>query len=287
MAPPQPAFSIPTGYGDDRIVLLVKDPWWLHAYWEIQPSTERAARNQLLPQEVAGLKTILRVYDVTDRAFPGEPAHQSFDIGLSGMATNWYIQTDAPGRSFIVEIGLLTAAGKFLLLARSNRVTAPRFGPSDVIDEAWMATEEDYWRLFGAAAGIGIGSSRSGSAQLLPRALFSGGWSSASLYGVNKPSAVRGFWCRVDTDLVVHGATEPRSSVVVQGQAVVVRRDGTFSVRMTLPEGTQTIAIEVTSPDGSKARTITPVVTIGGVGPLGFADHAPIPSSTPPRPERI
>ena len=34
-AAPQPSFAIPTGYGDDRIVLLVKDPWWLHAYWEI------------------------------------------------------------------------------------------------------------------------------------------------------------------------------------------------------------------------------------------------------------
>ena len=31
------SFQIPTGYGDHRIVLMVKDPWWVYAYWEVQP----------------------------------------------------------------------------------------------------------------------------------------------------------------------------------------------------------------------------------------------------------
>ena len=70
-------FSIPTSYGEDRIVLMVKDPWWLFAYWEIQPGTERTVRSQLLPHEVSGLQTILRIYDVTDVAFPSQPAHRS------------------------------------------------------------------------------------------------------------------------------------------------------------------------------------------------------------------
>ena len=152
-------FSIPAGYGDNRIILMVKDPWWLYAYWEIQPSTERAVRGQLLPQEVPELQSILRVSDVTGIDFPAQPANHSFDISLSGLATNWYIQTNAPNRSFIVEIGLLTRTKRFLLLSRSNRVTAPRFGPSEIIDDAWAGSEETYWKLFGATAGTGIGSS--------------------------------------------------------------------------------------------------------------------------------
>ena len=265
---PEDQFSIPTGYGDDRIVLMVKDPWWLFAYWEIQPQTERAARSQLLPQEVIGLQSILRVHDVTGIEFPAQRAHQSFDVALSGLATNWYVQTNAPGRSFIVDIGLLTNNGRFRLLARSNRVTAPRFGPSDVIDEAWMTTDEAYWRLFGASAGIGIGSSPSGWASLVPQQLFSGGWSSGSLFSPTRSAAVRGFWCRVNADLVVHGATEPKATVIVQGQPAVVRKDGTFSLRMALPEGTQTITIEVTSSDGRHTKTVTPIVTLVWAGAL-------------------
>ena len=265
-------YSIPTGYGDDRIVLMVKDPWWLYAYWEIQPSTERAARSQLLPHEVVGLQTILRVYDVTDVDFPAQPAHRWVDIGLSGLATNWYIQTNAPNRAFIVELGLLTQTGRFLLLVRSNRVTAPRFGPSDVIDEQWMTTDEAYWRLFGSSTGIGIGSSQSGWSHLLTQQLFSGGWSSGSLFSPHRAAAVRGFWCRVNTDLVVHGATEPRASVTIQGQPVALRKDGTFSVRLALPDGTQHITVDLTSADGRHSRTLTPIVTLAWAETLGPSD---------------
>ena len=247
---------------------MVKDPWWLYAYWEIQPGTERAARGQLLPQEVAGLQSILRVYDVTGVEFPSRPAHRSFDISLSGLATNWYIHTNAPNRSFLVDIGLLTNNGRFLLLARSNRVTTPRFGPSEVIDEAWMATDELYWKFFNAASGLGIGSSPAAWGSLVPQQLFSGNWSSMGLVAQAKPSAIKGFWCRVNTDLVIHGATDPRASVTIQGQPAAVRKDGTFSLRLAMPEGAQTITIEVTSPDGQHTKTITPIVTLAWSGSL-------------------
>lgn len=267
----EPAFSIPIGYGDNRIVLMVKDPWWLYAYWEIQPSVERSARAQLLPNEASGLQTILRVYDVTGRHYPQQPAHASFDISLSGMASNWYIKTDAPNRSFVVEIGLLANTGRFILLARSNVVTPPRYGPSDIIDEEWVTTDEDYWRLFGAAAGMGMGSSQSGMGSIganLSSAYFSGSWSSTNLYGLNKASPVKGFWCRVNTDLVIHGSAEPHSRVTIQGQPVALRKDGSFSLRLALPAGTQTITVEVTSPDGKKSQTLTPVVHLGWSGSI-------------------
>lgn len=263
VAAAEAAFSIPTGYGDDRLVAMVKDPWWIFAYWEIQPSTERAVRGQLLPQEVMGLQSVLRVYDVTGIDYPEQLAHRFFDIALSGLATNWYIQTNAPGRQFIMEIGLLTVGGRFLMLARSNRVATPRFGPSDVIDELWATSDEAYWKLFGSIAGLGMGASPTAWAHALSQQLSSGNWSSYGLTGPGKAvSLVRGFWCRVDTDLVLHGMTEPKATVRIQGQPVAVRKDGSFSLRLALPEGTQTITIEVVSADGRHAKTVAPIVTL-------------------------
>lgn len=171
------AFSIPTGYGDHKIVLMVKDPWWIYAYWETQPEQERQVRRQLRPEEVSGLRAVLRVYDVTGRNYPDEGANRWFDITVSDLAMNWFIHVNAPNRSFIVELGLLTAQGRFLMLVRSNRVTTPRFGPSDVLDEAWMVTDEAYWRLFGMTAGVGLGSS-AGLKHALARHMSSAGmWS--------------------------------------------------------------------------------------------------------------
>jgi hypothetical protein len=229
----------------------VKDPWWLYTYWDIRPEAERTARNQLLPQEVAGLQSILRVYDVTGVDFPAHAAHRSFDIPLSGLATNWYIHTDAPNRAFVVEIGILTQTGRFLLLARSNRVTTPRSGPSDVIDGAWMTTEEAYAALLASSVGVGMGGSPTS-------------WSRHPA-STGHQAGVQGFWFRVDAELVIHGATDPKASVTIQGQPVTVRKDGTFSLRAALPEGTQTMTIDVTSPDGRQTRTVTPVVTLAGV----------------------
>jgi hypothetical protein len=269
---PEEQYSLPAGYGDTRIVLMVKDPWWLYAYWEVQPPVERAARVELTPDEVVGLQTVLRVYDVTDVAFPDQPPHRWFDIPLSGLATNWYIHTNAPNRSFLVDIGLLTRSGRFLLLARSNRVTTPRAGPSDVIDEAWAIDDEAFWRLFGAAA-LGTGSSP--SSWTLSQ-VSSTAWPMAGAAGW---PAVQGFWCRVNTDLVIHGATEPRAKISIQGRPVPVRPDGTFTIRLAVPDGVQTITIDVTSADGTTTRTITPTVTLAWSGTL--APEPPRPSGKP------
>ncbi len=240
---------------------MVKDPWWVYAYWEVNPGREREVRRQLAPEEMGGLQSILRVYDVTGRRFPDEPANHWFDIPLSGLAINWYIHVNAPDHSFMVDLGVLTRTGRFLLLVRSNRVTTPRFGPSDVIDEEWMTTDEEYWRLFGMTAGVGMGSSRSALKELLDRKLGSPGLFSHGLFSGVKTqhSAVLGL--SVETELIVHGATEPKATVTVQGEAVPVRADGTFSVRMALPDGTQTIPVAATSPDRRQTRAVATTVS--------------------------
>lgn len=255
-------FAIPAGYGADQLVLMVKDPWWLYAYWEVVPATERRVRSQLAPEEIAGLQTILRVFDVTDRRFPEEPAHGSVDTALSGLAKSWYLQTGAPDREFVVELGLLTSRGRFLPLARSNRVRTPRASPSDVVDEAWAVSDEAFAALLALSAGDATSS--------LARRSGSGSWNALNLLGAQQAPAGR-FWCRVDTDLVIHGVTDPKAKVAIQGQPVAVRRDGTFSVRFAMADGTQTVTIDVTSPDGRQTRTVSPVIARSGLQPSASA----------------
>ena len=274
-------FAIPSGYGDHRIVLMVKDPWWLYTYWEIRPSIERQVRDQLAPEEISGLRSILRVYDVTDRDFPHAPAHAWFDITLSGLASSWYIQTNAPNRSFLIDIGLLTRTGRFLMLARSNRVTTPRFGPSDVLDEAWMSLDEEYWKLFGLTAGVGMGSSPSALRALIERNLLSSpGLCSHGLFSSTKAPQANAFGLWVDAELVVYGATDPKAAVTIQGEPVRLRPDGSFSVRMALPDGTQTIPVEATALQQQDTRTITPIVSrrTGGQGPKPGGQKATVAS---------
>ena len=165
-------FEFPSGYGDHKIVLMVRDPWWLYAYWEVNPSIERKVLKTLREKGLTPQKSILRIYDVTDIVFDGTHAHRFFDIDLHSNANNWYIEVGQPNRTFLVEIGIIATDGSFHPLCRSNCVTTPRFGMSEVMDEEWMTSEEEYWRMFGLSGGYGIGKSSLELKERLKKGLF-------------------------------------------------------------------------------------------------------------------
>lgn len=142
--------NLPSGYGKDRIVAMVRDPWWIFVYWEITPQREGALRKEMEGKGEFFDRSVLRIYDITEvGTFAGAHAHKFFDITLQNMAKNWYADIGYPGRQWCVEIGLLSTNGNFYALARSNIVTTPRFGMSDILDAAWMISEDEYWQLFG------------------------------------------------------------------------------------------------------------------------------------------
>jgi hypothetical protein len=256
-------FRFPPGYGDNRIVILVRDPWWIFSYWEIRRDKEDEVIRRIESSGDALAKSVLRVYDVTDVNFNGKNAHAYFDIDLKGLANNWYINVGKPDRSWVVEIGIVTAKGEFYVLARSNTVRTPRFGMSDQLDAEWMMPEEEYWKMFSLSGGFGVGKGSLEVRELIKRRLeeqvSSGGISSAASF-YRRP-AERKFWLVVNCELIVYGATEPDANLTVQGKPIRLRPDGTFTLRFALPDGRQVIPVEATSSDGVDRRRITPIVT--------------------------
>ena len=150
-------FSFPAGYGDNKIVVLVRDPWWIYAYWEIRREKEEDVRKSISSDGDEAAHSILRVYDVTDVNFDGKNARSHFDIELKGLAASWYINVGSPDRVWLVDIGIVTKKGNFYLLARSNLVRTPRHGMSDKLDAEWMMPEDEYWKMFGLSGGFGAG----------------------------------------------------------------------------------------------------------------------------------
>ncbi len=145
----QPYEDLPAGYGEEKIAIMVRDPYLLHAYWEVTPSRINREKAWL------GLdsKLAVRIYDVTGVQFDGRNANGLFDQVVSERIGSWYFDIGRPLHSFIADIGLLSAQGRFLTLARSNYLTTPRDGVSDVIDEEWMLVDEEFWKLYGFPGG--------------------------------------------------------------------------------------------------------------------------------------
>jgi hypothetical protein len=253
----------PVSYGEDRISLLVRDPYWVHVYWDISREALLRAKG-ILKDEWFEARSILRVHDVTGVDFDGGNSNSYFDIPVEGGATNWYINTRVPNRSYCVEIGLLSRSGRFVLLARSNVATTPRDAPSDVIDEKWMIPDSEFDKVYALSGGFKLGASSLELKEMMEKALGgemgSGAVGSFGASGqVGRPAA-RGFWFRVGTELIVYGATEPDAKVTLQGRPIKLNPDGTFSVRFALPDGQQVIPAVAESKDGLDKRSITSIV---------------------------
>ncbi len=256
--------ELPQKYGEDKIVLQVRDPWWLHAYWEVRSQTVEGIRGNV-GNKFDGARSVLRVYDVSFIRFNGKNAHRYFDIDISLDANSWYIDAGIAGRSWIVDIGFRLKDGTFILIARSNAVTTPTDGPSWMTDEEWMIPEDKFAALYGMGFGFGAVSSpgKKGWTQRFKMPISSPGlFSLSSPVRWQKPQKrQRGFWFKVDTELIVHGATEPDAKVMVSGHPVELNRDGTFMLRFHLPNGIKTVPVVAQSADGIDTLSATPVVS--------------------------
>jgi hypothetical protein len=251
--------ELPRGYVKDRIVCMVRDPFWLHTYWELTRQSVLRAE-AALGQDWHGARPILRVIDVTSNGNKGNSESILRDIEIHGGCNNWYIDVGNPPRSYRIDIGYLAKSGQFYVLARSNVVTTPRAGISDIIDENWADFDfEKADKIFAMSGGFDPGASSLELKQLFEERLRRPMGSPAVTSfgsGAFQFGKERKFRFQLDAELIVYGATEPNAKVTLQGEPIKLRSDGTFTMRFSLPDSRQIIPAVAASADGVEERTI-------------------------------
>ncbi len=255
--------SLPSNYGDNKIVILPRDPLMIYAYWEINESKKAEVERKFGRDIFQKVPYTLRIYDVTNIDFNGLNAHRFFDIELSSEANNWYININESGKSCCVDIGLRITGEDFFILARSNIITLPTGRISDISDEEWMMVKGDFEKLMRLVDTEKIGK----SSVEVKRKLFdemkeiisvsSPGVSSLGMW--NKPE-MSGFWFVANAELTICGATQSDAVLNVQGKKIPLKPDGTFSLRMALPDGCQEIPIEAISKNKKEKRDIKIII---------------------------
>jgi hypothetical protein len=131
-------FLFPESYGRNQVRLLVRDPQWLFAHFDVDPRTLRGLVEEVGERTLALSRVALRVSD------PGNGG-ASLTL-LPPGARSWYIPVDDARRSYQAELGLLLPSGVFRHLATSNVVQTPRRGPAYE-----RARRQGSWRGAGAA----------------------------------------------------------------------------------------------------------------------------------------
>jgi hypothetical protein len=241
--------------GQDRLVVMVRDPYWLHAYWELAPRSLDRAQSALGPHWHT-TRPVLRVFTVSGDG----TAILQREIVIHGGVNHWYVDVQNPPQQFRMEIGYLAASGQFYCLARSNAVTTPPAGTSDSVDENWADIDENADRIFAMSGGYTQHGTSLELQELLeerlrrpmgtPMRTRYGGGASRAL------SASQDLSFAVDAELLVYGVCNPHAHVTLQGEPVPLKDDGSFTVRMSLPDRRQVIPVVASSADGVEQRTI-------------------------------
>ncbi|MBN1868729.1 DUF4912 domain-containing protein [Candidatus Sumerlaeota bacterium] len=111
-------------YDETRLTILVRDPEWVFAYWDIDTETRKRLG---IPRGRHNRRMAIRWYDVTDiERFDGHNAHRTMEIEISDAARSWYQKMPEANRYWLADLGLFDDHGHFVAICRSNLVRMPR-----------------------------------------------------------------------------------------------------------------------------------------------------------------
>ena len=127
-------YRIPDKYNEDQICLLVRDPEWLFAFWEISTDTRNNLASIHGDSFFYETTQVIRVYNLSE----AENSTSYFDVNISDEITRWHFNVDKPNNKFYIAIGRLKGNGEFFPILISNTVLMPRICVSSVIDENWL-----------------------------------------------------------------------------------------------------------------------------------------------------
>jgi hypothetical protein len=261
---PRPAPTTPTGslgsggVTKDRIFLMVPDPFWLHATWELtHQSVQRA--EAALRQDWHGARPIIRLFDVTSTDTTSTSETPLRDIVIHAGTNNWYIDVPQPPKSFRADIGYISRRGDFFVLARSNVVTPPKAGSSEALEVNWNDLDsKKAERILAMSAGFESSGNPELKEMFEERLRRPMGAPTETAFGTGAvlPGSLKKFHFDINAHLVVNGQTDPTAHVTLQNEPVKLRPDGTFTMLFQLPDSRQIIPAVATSADGVEERTI-------------------------------
>ena len=241
----------------DRLLAVARDPYWIHAYWEIGHSTVERAR-AAMGQLWHGSRPALRVMDVTSEDTSSLSERHERDEFIQSDANNWYVNIACPGRRYRVDLGFLTRRGSFFIVAKSNIVQMPPVSMSTSIEDDWNVAQQEIHRIQGRQNDP---ESQQLSSQLIelfedrfPQPIHKSSLTHLPATFLRHHEEPLKF--EIDAEIVVYGVTSPLAKLSLQGEPVPIEPDGSFSVRFHLPDSRQIIPAVATSADGGEEKTV-------------------------------
>lgn len=247
----------------DQIGLFVRDPYWLHAVWDITRNAVERAQSALAEQW-HGAKPILRLFRLDENGTSTAAEAIQSEVEIRGGLRNWYLPWTGEPATFRISIGYLGAHGRFHAIASSNIVKTPSAASPEASEDHWSHLGSQAERVFAMSGGYDTERETNELKEMLEfrlnRSLGAPELAKLAI-AADLPQRHRSdFQFDMECELVFYGITEPNGYLTINEEPVPLRPDGTFAVRLPFPDRRQVIPAVAVARDGSHQRTIVVAV---------------------------
>ncbi|WP_439897254.1 DUF4912 domain-containing protein [Brachyspira pilosicoli] len=125
--------ELPDRYNETKLTLMMRDPEWCFFYWDISD-------NDISYHSLKNRRISVRIFHVFGYDITNGEIHR--EVVVNAIYGDRYINLAMPHAYFIAELGYYDENNRFIVLARSNMIYAPRDSISSNYDEEWMVNEE-------------------------------------------------------------------------------------------------------------------------------------------------
>ena len=124
-SPAEEEVELPESYNETRIVLMLRDPSWAFAYWDIRENDQIAFQRSNVYEGLT-----IRVFLLPRPDAGSEDARSTFDIPVTLIDNRWYI--NLPEQETFYRLALyVDESGMQRELALSNVISVPRGAVAD------------------------------------------------------------------------------------------------------------------------------------------------------------
>lgn len=262
--------TLAQSFDAEYLVLMQKDPNWMHAFWEVSEKRIQQAKK-------GKGKLVLRLFDIASDLTVQRSKKRKFrDVEVPANARSWYVE-NTEGKAVVAVLGAVQGKNFMPIVESAPVAVFDKSAAAPAADDAFAKaslggntlgnfmssgfssqTAESWLKSLGENAGFGSSSESMFSGALSSAALQS----NAALAAASKDSVNYGkdFFLWVKTRLIVYGGTRPDAHLQVRGEDFPLNPDGTFSFEEDLPDCTKVIPVFATDKDGDFPTTIVPIV---------------------------
>ncbi len=265
-APPPPSAVLPnpstnqgsTPKGDhskleaDRVSLVILDINWLKCVWNFNIQTHQQAEIAL-GIDWAGAQFVLRLFDLSRTDHGRSAGHLVKEVPLPLGTTTWFLESGGPGKKLQADLGYKSRDGKYYSLGQtSSALVTPHAGQVRPNQEQGGMTMDNATALVASLGSVALSGEVMGFLQeQMKRSIASAPTSGAPAGTKNSKLLLN-----MEAEVHVTGTTAPNARVLVKGEPVRLKPEGTFFVKMKLDDGRMILPATAVSADGREEKTV-------------------------------